>query len=230
MLRTMDQWQIHPEVSSHNTTLGGKAYFANVVEREGCRGAFIDAGAPVNDEGAPVKLGNDRLGPVGTTNYGGDRFYCARYIHVPGTNGQCGPSGGPACPSCERLDADADACDRLNARTTERKILRVRRKAGKQKELFGSALLGQGGVQVPVSSLSNADCVAIYFSAYWCPSCRGFTPGLAEIYTNLKAAGKRFEVPYWQQHCSTGSTPAPHSTRSTAAPHSTRSTPPPHLL
>jgi len=61
-------------------------------------------------------------------------------------------------------------------------------------DLFGSTLQGEGGAQVPVSSLNNADCVAIYFSAHWCPPCRGFTPQLAQIYSNLKAAGKRFEV------------------------------------
>jgi nucleoredoxin len=34
----------------------------------------------------------------------------------------------------------------------------------------------------------------LYFSAHWCPPCRGFTPKLAECYKKLKAAGKDFEI------------------------------------
>merc|ERR1711998_237275 len=34
----------------------------------------------------------------------------------------------------------------------------------------------------------------LYFSAHWCPPCRGFTPKLAETYNTLKAAGKNFEI------------------------------------
>jgi thiol-disulfide isomerase/thioredoxin len=36
--------------------------------------------------------------------------------------------------------------------------------------------------------------VGIYFSAHWCPPCRGFTPELAECHEALKDAGKKFEV------------------------------------
>lgn len=36
--------------------------------------------------------------------------------------------------------------------------------------------------------------VAIYFSAHWCPPCRGFTPKFADIYNKIKAEGKNFEV------------------------------------
>lgn len=34
----------------------------------------------------------------------------------------------------------------------------------------------------------------IYFSAHWCPPCRGFTPTLVTKYTALKEAGKKFEL------------------------------------
>jgi len=36
--------------------------------------------------------------------------------------------------------------------------------------------------------------VGIYFSAHWCPPCRGFTPKLAECHKELKDAGKKFEI------------------------------------
>jgi len=35
--------------------------------------------------------------------------------------------------------------------------------------------------------------VAIYFSAHWCPPCRGFTPVLKDFYNELASTGK-FEV------------------------------------
>jgi len=34
--------------------------------------------------------------------------------------------------------------------------------------------------------LANKKFVAIYFSAHWCPPCRGFTPVLTEFYDSLK--------------------------------------------
>ena len=55
---------------------------------------------PSNDEGATVALGNDRSFP----GYrGSDKFYCGRRMAIPGSDGQCGPSAGPQCASCERL-------------------------------------------------------------------------------------------------------------------------------
>lgn len=40
----------------------------------------------------------------------------------------------------------------------------------------------------------NGKLVGIYFSAHWCPPCRGFTPVLAEKYKNFIADGKPFEI------------------------------------
>lgn len=62
--------------------------------------------------------------------------------------------------------------------------------------VFGSAdlqLLGQGGARTPASALSSKQVVALYFSAHWCPPCRGFTPKLAEAYKRI-SADKSFEV------------------------------------
>jgi len=36
--------------------------------------------------------------------------------------------------------------------------------------------------------------VGLYFSAHWCPPCRGFTPKLAEAYTAIVGNGKSFEI------------------------------------
>lgn len=57
-------------------------------------------------------------------------------------------------------------------------------------ELLGATLLGKEG-EVPTEvALSGKKAVALYFSAHWCPPCRGFTPQFAEWYTsNLKAKG-----------------------------------------
>jgi nucleoredoxin len=54
----------------------------------------------------------------------------------------------------------------------------------------------KGGEEVPASSL-DGKVVGIYFSAHWCPPCRGFTPKLVEWYKNFKANHPRaddFEI------------------------------------
>jgi len=59
-----------------------------------------------------------------------------------------------------------------------------------QEILAGAKLLGQGGEEL-VAETALADKVyAFYFSAHWCPPCRGFTPQFAKWYTDdLKAKG-----------------------------------------
>lgn len=47
--------------------------------------------------------------------------------------------------------------------------------------------------QVPVSDLVGKH-ILIYFSAHWCPPCRGFTPKLVEVYHEIKAKESGFEV------------------------------------
>merc|ERR1712054_409355 len=55
--------------------------------------------------------------------------------------------------------------------------------------LNGAKILGKDGEDVGTQAL-NDTVFAIYFSAHWCPPCRGFTPKLAEWYSqNLKAKG-----------------------------------------
>jgi nucleoredoxin len=62
--------------------------------------------------------------------------------------------------------------------------------------LLGSTVLDGKGNPVSVSAISqNKKIVGLYFSAHWCPPCRGFTPQLAVFYEDLKEEqGDQFEV------------------------------------
>lgn len=53
--------------------------------------------------------------------------------------------------------------------------------------LLGDSVLRKDGTSVDVASLATKGIIGLYCSAHWCPPCRGFTPALAEWYTNFKA-------------------------------------------
>jgi len=57
-------------------------------------------------------------------------------------------------------------------------------------ELLGPSLV-KGGETVPTeTALKDKKAVGLYFSAHWCPPCRGFTPQLAKAYkSDLHAKG-----------------------------------------
>lgn len=59
--------------------------------------------------------------------------------------------------------------------------------------MFGDTLVGKEG-EVNTAEVLDGKVVGVYFSAHWCPPCRGFTPRLAQIYEDLKAKGKNFEI------------------------------------
>lgn len=59
--------------------------------------------------------------------------------------------------------------------------------------ILGQTLLSKSG-PVPTSSLLSADLILLYFSAHWCPPCRGFTPKLAQFYNEVNASGHQIAV------------------------------------
>jgi len=60
-------------------------------------------------------------------------------------------------------------------------------------DLIGSnGFLGKSG-EVSLADIS-ADVIGLYFSAHWCGPCRAFTPTLTNVYNEIKAAGKSFEI------------------------------------
>jgi len=59
--------------------------------------------------------------------------------------------------------------------------------------LLGATLLTKSGQKATADALQGAEVVGLYFSAHWCPPCRGFTPKLGEFYNSLKAT-KSFEI------------------------------------
>jgi len=58
---------------------------------------------------------------------------------------------------------------------------------------FAPKVVDAAGKSAPISD-SPAKVKAIYFSAHWCPPCRGFTPKLAKFYNTINKSEKRFEV------------------------------------
>jgi len=55
-------------------------------------------------------------------------------------------------------------------------------------------LVDSKGAQKKVSELSKHKAIGIYFSAHWCPPCRGFTPMLAKAYNEMKSKGMDVEI------------------------------------
>jgi len=60
--------------------------------------------------------------------------------------------------------------------------------------LLGEKLQSSTGIVDTASALQSKKVVGLYFSAHWCPPCRGFTPKLAEVYKGLKESGKSIEI------------------------------------
>merc|ERR1712176_1545526 len=56
-------------------------------------------------------------------------------------------------------------------------------------ELFGDKIQTKDGEQDTNEALKDKEHVMIYFSAHWCPPCRGYTPQLVEAYNNSAKKG-----------------------------------------
>eukprot|EP00457_Paulinella_chromatophora_P006115 gb/GEZN01006133.1/.p1 GENE.gb/GEZN01006133.1/~~gb/GEZN01006133.1/.p1 ORF type:complete len:423 (-),score=83.85 gb/GEZN01006133.1/:409-1677(-) len=60
-------------------------------------------------------------------------------------------------------------------------------------EIGGSLLKPDGSTVATNDALKGKTALGIYFSAHWCPPCRGFTPTLCQKVKQLKDAGKTVE-------------------------------------
>jgi len=54
--------------------------------------------------------------------------------------------------------------------------------------ILPATLLTKAGPKPTAEVLAGKKAVGLYFSAHWCPPCRGFTPILAQFYSALKKA------------------------------------------
>merc|ERR1712113_6577 len=59
--------------------------------------------------------------------------------------------------------------------------------------LVGDTLVSSNSAVQTAAALENKKYIMLYFSAHWCPPCRGFTPQLAEAYSEHKDSGS-FEI------------------------------------
>lgn len=61
-------------------------------------------------------------------------------------------------------------------------------------DLFGNQLYRADGNGVGVGALNGKSVIGIYYASPTCGACAGFTPLLIDVYNELKADGRSFEV------------------------------------
>jgi len=86
-------------------------------------------------------------------------------------------------PSLVLLDSSGK-CYNMNGRSAVSDLESYPWQPRKLSEILGDDLMNK----------VSGKTFGIYFSAHWCPPCRGFTPKLVENYKKLKEAGKDFEI------------------------------------
>lgn len=80
------------------------------------------------------------------------------------------------------------------AAAKEAEELNLLKSSFKPIEYFSSCLIGQANAPVDAASALSGKIIGLYFSAHWCPPCRGFTPRLSQKYEELIAEGKNIEI------------------------------------
>ena len=50
--------------------------------------------------------------------------------------------------------------------------------------LFGPEILTKDGAVATTTALAGKTHIMVYFSAHWCPPCRGYTPELSKAYAD----------------------------------------------
>ena len=60
-------------------------------------------------------------------------------------------------------------------------------------EYLPEELEGKKG-KVKLSEVKESPLIGVYFSAHWCPPCRGFTPILSKFYTVSNKSKKQIEI------------------------------------
>ena len=53
-------------------------------------------------------------------------------------------------------------------------------------QLLGATLTTKAGDKPTSEVLAGKEVIGLYFSAHWCPPCRGFTPKLVEFFSELE--------------------------------------------
>lgn len=98
-------------------------------------------------------------------------------------------------PSCVILDADGKTIttDGVQAVSSDPTGDDFPWKPPTVAEALGESFLGQDGAALDKSAVEGK-VLGIYFSAHWCPPCRGFTPVLAEWYKKVKPSLPDFEI------------------------------------
>jgi nucleoredoxin len=60
-------------------------------------------------------------------------------------------------------------------------------------EILGANVFDHNGNKIDIASRCAGKKLGIYFSAHWCPPCKGFTPILADFYNKFHQE-KNFEI------------------------------------
>ena len=54
-------------------------------------------------------------------------------------------------------------------------------------KFFGVSFINADGSAADSGAVYSKKAIAVYFSAHWCPPCRGFTPVLTEFYNDVQS-------------------------------------------